>query len=189
MIFAESMAANLGKIERAATAAARKGADAVLFPECATTGYAMDFGNLKPSAVDQALNAISQLAADLRVQLLVGSPVFRSGRLYNALLVFNRSGRLVHAYAKCQLTQSDRQWFSAGEDISLFELDGIPASTFICHERRYPRIASDLRDGRRPHRVPSECRDGFVGGFPQEAWGAGRDGGPRLRECGVLCLC
>ena len=88
MIFAESMAANLGKIERAATAAARKGADAVLFPECATTGYAMDFGNLKPSAVDQALNAISQLAADLRVQLLVGSPIFRSGRLYNALLVF-----------------------------------------------------------------------------------------------------
>ena len=140
MIFAESMAANLGKIERAAAAAARKGADAVLFPECATTGYAMDFGNLKPSAVDQALNAISQLAADLRVQLLVGSPVFRSGRLYNALLVFNRSGRLVHAYAKCQLTQSDRQWFSAGEDISLFELDGIPASTFICHERRYPEL-------------------------------------------------
>lgn len=140
MIFAESMAANLGKIERAATAAARKGADAVLFPECATTGYALDFGNLKPSAVDQALNAISQLAADLRVQLLVGSPVFRSGRLYNALLVFNRSGRLVHAYSKCQLTPADRQWFSAGEDISLFELDGIPASTFICHERRYPEL-------------------------------------------------
>jgi predicted amidohydrolase len=140
MIFAESMAANLGKIERAATAAARKGADAVLFPECATTGYAMDFGSLKPSAVDQALNAISQLAADLRVQLLVGSPIFRSGRLYNALLVFNRSGRLVHAYSKCQLTPADRQWFSAGEDISLFELDGIPASTFICHERRYPEL-------------------------------------------------
>jgi predicted amidohydrolase len=100
----------------------------------------MDFGSLKQSAVDQALNAISQLAADLRVQLLVGSPIFRSGRLYNALLVFNRSGRLVHAYSKCQLTPADRQWFSAGEDISLFELDGIPASTFICHERRYPEL-------------------------------------------------
>ena len=98
MIFADSMAANWAKIERAATAAARKGADAILFPECATTGYAMDFGNLQPSAVDQALNAVSQLAADLRVQLLVGSPVFRSGRLYNALLVFNRSGRLAVSY-------------------------------------------------------------------------------------------
>lgn len=140
MTFADSSEANLAKIERAATAAARRGADAVLFPECATTGYAIDFGNLRHDAVDRALNAVSRLAAELRVQLLVGSPVFRGGRLYNALLVFNRSGRLVHAYAKCQLTPSDRRWFSAGEDVSLFELDGISASAFICHERRYPEL-------------------------------------------------
>ena len=55
MIFADSIAGNLEKIERAVIKAAADGADAVLFPECATTGYACDFGALKPAALRQAL--------------------------------------------------------------------------------------------------------------------------------------
>lgn len=141
MVFADSVAGNLAKIERAATRAARRGVDALLFPECATTGYAFDFATLTPRALDPALQAISRLAADLRLNLLVGSPMFQGRRLFNALLVFDRSGRLVHAYSKCQLTPSDRRWFSPGEDPSIFALEGVPASTFICHERRYPELA------------------------------------------------
>lgn len=48
MIFADSIAGNLEKIERAVIKAAADGADAALFPECATTGYACDFGALQP---------------------------------------------------------------------------------------------------------------------------------------------
>lgn len=141
MVFAGSIHANLADIEQAAIRAARRGADAILFPECATTGYAFDFGTLTPAVLDPALRALSALAARLRVNLLVGSPVFRGPRLHNALLVFDRTGRLVHTYAKCQLTPSDRRWFTPGEDISRFDLDGVPAGAFICHERRYPELA------------------------------------------------
>lgn len=141
MIFADSVAANLAKIEAAARRAARRGADAILFPECATTGYACDFGALSPAVLEPALEAISRLAAELRVQLLVGTPIFHGRRLHNALLVFDRSGRLIHVYSKCHLTPSDRRWFQPGEDVSFFVLDGVPASSFICHERRYPELA------------------------------------------------
>lgn len=140
MIFADSMAGNLEKIERAAIQAAAEGADAVLFPECATTGYACDFGALKPAALRQALRSIAALAARLRVNLLVGSPIFAGRRLYNALVVFDRRGRLVHTYAKCQLVEADRQWFTPGNSLSLFSLDGVPATAIICHERRYPEL-------------------------------------------------
>ena len=140
MIFADSLESNLRKIERAARQATKRGADAILFPECATTGYAFDFTSLTPRTLHASLSALSQLAAHLQAQLLVGSPIFGQRKLYNALLVFDRSGRLIHTYAKCQLTPSDRQWFTPGNDISLFQLDGIPASAFICHERRYPEL-------------------------------------------------
>lgn len=140
MIFAGTLAGNLEKIERAARQAAEAGADAVLFPECATTGYACDFGSLKPVVLRPALHAIAAIAARLRVNLLVGSPIFAGRRLYNGLLVFDRRGRLVHTYAKCQLTDADRRWFTPGDGVSLFTLEGVRATAFICHERRYPEL-------------------------------------------------
>ncbi len=140
MIFADSIAGNLEKIERAAIKAAADGADAVLFPECATTGYACDFGALKPSAIRRALRSVGAIAARLRINLLVGSPIFAGRKLYNALAVFDRRGRLIHTYAKCQLVEADRRWFTPGNGLSLFAIDGVPATAIICHERRYPEL-------------------------------------------------
>ncbi len=140
MIFAGSIAGNLEKIERAARQAARAGADAALFPECATTGYACDFGSLKPAALRPTLHALAAIAARLRINLLVGSPIFTGRRLHNGLLVFDRRGRLVHTHAKCQLTDADRRWFTPGNGLSLFSLDGVRATAIICHERRYPEL-------------------------------------------------
>lgn len=74
------------------------------------------------------------------VHLLVGSPIFSGRRLYNALVVFDRRGRLIHTYAKCQLTDADRQWFTPGNGLSLFALEGVRATAIICHERRYPEL-------------------------------------------------
>jgi len=140
MTFAESLEGNLDKIQRAATKAARRGADVVLFPECATTGYAYDFGSLKSAVLREVLHSVGTLAAGLSVNLLVGTPIFRIGRLYNVLAVFDRRGRLVHTYAKCQLTDADCRWFTSGNSVSLFSVDGVRATAIICHERRYPEL-------------------------------------------------
>lgn len=140
MTFADSIDHNLEKIERAASQASKDGADAVLFPECATTGYAYDFGSLEPSPLRLALQEVGQIAARLQIHLLVGSPIFAGGELFNGLLVFDRRGEMIHAYAKCQLVEADQQWFTPGDSLSLFSLDGIQATSIICHERRYPEL-------------------------------------------------
>jgi predicted amidohydrolase len=44
------------------------------------------------------------------------------------------------SYAKCQLTDADRVWFTPGNGVSLFSLDGVPATAIICQERRYPEL-------------------------------------------------
>jgi predicted amidohydrolase len=90
--------------------------------------------------MNDALRAVGQMAARHRINLLVGSPVFRKGRWQNCLVVFNRAGRAVFCYAKCQLTAADRRFFRPGNSIALFKLDGVWATAIICHERRYPEL-------------------------------------------------
>ena len=140
MKFAPTVEGNLAAIERLLAQAARRRADAVLFPECATTGYACDFSRLRPAEVRSALAAVGRLAARCGVNVLVGSPVFGRGKLFNGLVVFNRRGEPVHCYAKCHLHEMDRAWFTPGNAVALFEIDGVLATTVICHERRYPEL-------------------------------------------------
>jgi predicted amidohydrolase len=138
---AGTMAENLDKIERAAKRAAEARADVVLFPECATTGYACDFGALVPRELRDGLKVVGEIARRLKINLIVGTPAFDARRrLYNGVVVFDRNGRAAHFYAKCQLTEMDRRWFVPGNSLSLFEVDGISATVIICHERRYPEL-------------------------------------------------
>lgn len=140
MVFAPTIEGNLARMEHAVGRAAAAGADAILFPECATTGYAMDFATLEKAAAKDALVALAAMAARHRVHVLAGSPVFMGRRLLNALVVFDGTGRLVHGYAKCHLTERDRRWFVPGDGLSWFRLDDVTATAIICHERRYPEL-------------------------------------------------
>jgi predicted amidohydrolase len=141
MKFAATIEGNLAAIERFLGEATRRRADAVLFPECAVTGYGYDFCGLKPAEIREALRSVGQMAAKSRLNVLIGSPVFGRGKLYNCLAVFDRRGEVTYCYAKCQLTESDRQHFTPGNAIALFEIDGVTATAVICHERRYPELA------------------------------------------------
>lgn len=140
MKFAPTIEDNLAKIEQQVSEAAGRRADAVLLPECATTGYGYDFSRLRPAEIAGALESVSRMAARFRINVLVGSPVFRHGKLYNGLVVLDREGNVVHCYAKCHLTEMDRRYFVPGNAIALFEIDGICVTTVICHERRYPEL-------------------------------------------------
>ena len=140
MKFAPTIEENLAAIERLLAGAARRRAKVVLFPECATTGYGRDFSRIRPAEVRSALTAVGQLAARSGVNVLVGSPVFRRGKLYNCMVVFNNRGEVVHCYAKCHLHELDRACFTPGNAVALFDVEGIPATAVICHERRYPEL-------------------------------------------------
>jgi predicted amidohydrolase len=140
MRFAPTIAGNLAKIAAALVRARRRKADAVLFPECAITGYSYDFRKLRPDEVRDALRVVGALARQARTNVLVGSPVFSGKKLFNGLAVFDRAGTPVHCYAKCQLTDLDRKVFTPGNAVSLFQLDGVTCTSIICHERRYPEL-------------------------------------------------
>jgi omega-amidase len=140
MKFRGSIRENTEWIVATIYAAAREGADAVLFPECAVTGYNCDFAALSRSDLKSALEIISGATEAARIQVLVGCPTFRGKSRLNSLLVFDRRGREKFRYSKIHLTARDARHFTPGNALAFFRLEGVPATALICHERRYPEL-------------------------------------------------
>ena len=140
MKFRVAIADNVAWITRSIQTAAKAGADAILFPECAVTGYHCDFATISPAQVETALDAIARTARAACCHVLVGSPTFTKGKRFNSLLVFNRRGQEIFRYSKIHLTTRDARFFTRGDALAFFRLDGIPCTAIICHERRYPEL-------------------------------------------------
>jgi len=140
MKFRPGIPENVAWISRAIHSAAEAGADAVLFPECAVTGYNRDFAQIRKAEIDDALDAIALAARMSRCNVLVGCPTFAGRRRFNSLVVFDRRGREVFRYSKIHLTARDARFFTPGTQLALFNLDGVACTAIICHERRYPEL-------------------------------------------------
>ena len=140
MRFRPTIGQNVEQIVDRIHSAARAGADVILFPECAVTGYRRDFKGLTPGPVNQGCADVARAARAARCHVLVGSPTFRNGNWFNSLLVFDRRGRKVSEYSKIHLTAWDGRFFHPGKSLAFFRIDGVPATAIICHERRYPEL-------------------------------------------------
>jgi len=119
---------------------ARAGADVILFPECAVTGYNCDFASVSRVEINSALQTIASAARAVWCCVLVGSPTFAQGRRFNSLIVFDPRGRKIFCYSKIHLTARDRRVFTPGNTPAFFRLAGVPCTALICHERRYPEL-------------------------------------------------
>ena len=120
--------ANAAAILRLAREAAGKGADIVLFPELSLSSYAIDDLHLQDALLDRVEAEIGRLveaSADLPV-LLVGAPVRRAGRLYNAALVI-AGGKLLGVVPKSYLPNYreyyEKRWFAPGAGLAGLEVD------------------------------------------------------------------
>ncbi len=140
MKFRSAMADNVSWITATIQASAKAGADAILFPECAVTGYSCDFDAISPAELEGAFDTIARTARRANCHVLLGSPTTAKRKRFNSLLVFDRRGREVFRYSKIHLTAGDACFFSPGNNLAFFHLDGIPCTAIICHERRYPEL-------------------------------------------------
>jgi NAD+ synthase len=85
---------NLERIREARDAAARSGADLVVFPELVVIGYPPEDLVLRPSVVDACHAAVDQLVCESRQgpALVVTTPWRHEGAVYNAAIVIDNGG-------------------------------------------------------------------------------------------------
>ena len=138
--FRKTIAENVEAVRGFIATAAQFKSDVVLFPECAVTGYNVDFRAVAASEVEAGLKSIATAAREFCINVLVGSPTFADKRRFNSLIVFDREGRERFRYSKIHLTPRDARFFTPGNSIAFFWIDGVPCTAIICHERRYPEL-------------------------------------------------
>lgn len=129
---------NVARITNSIHACARKGARAVVFPECAMSGYfAEAITKLSAAQLTAAAQQVTEACRQAGVYAVVGTPWHESDKVFNSVLIIAPTGKVIERYDKIQLAET---WPQPGSHLSVFKIDGVPCSVIICHDERYPEL-------------------------------------------------
>ncbi len=124
-------------------------ADVLVLPETWNTGF-FPKENLKElcdsdgKAVKEKIGA---LAAKHKVNIVAGSVSnLRDDKVYNTAMVFDREGECVASYDKTHLftPMGEDDYFTKGDHLCRFKLDGIDCGLIICYDVRFPELTRSL---------------------------------------------
>lgn len=171
---------NLSQISDVVHQSAAKGAQVVVFPELALTGYTcadLFFQQLLLEQVENALKQVAQLSAEFPMLIIVGAPLEQGGKLYNCGVVLNR-GKMVGVVPKTFLPNTnefyEERWFSSAHDRTSAEI----------------RIGSHIvpfgEDLLFDHQAFRECRIGIE--ICEDAWIANPGSGD-MAQAGATLIC
>ena len=139
----------LGAIDKNFSTAARLieaagNSDVILLPELWSTGYyPVPVEKFADKDGISTKNFLCAAAEKFSVNIIGGSVIVSSGgKIFNRCLVANRRGEICAAYDKTHLFSfaKENEVFSAGDKISVVELDGVKCGLAICYDLRFPEF-------------------------------------------------
>jgi 5-aminopentanamidase len=140
----------LARLERAAVRAAHAGADILVLPEMALTGYNIGASAVRAAAEGEAgaiEAALAAIARRHRIGLVAGYPRGDGqGGCHNTARLMGPDGATLTRYAKTHLYGSvDRKQFTAGPALGeVVELGGWRFALAICYDIEFPETARSL---------------------------------------------
>ena len=125
-------------IEAARRARDALGADAIVYPELAVTGYPPEDLLLRRDFLEHSAAALEELAGAVDgITLIAGAPLLEDGRVYNAAYAL-RDGRRLGLYRKqCLPTYGvfdDTRYFAPGREPCVVDVGGCPVGITICED-------------------------------------------------------
>lgn len=141
------VAANLKMIEAAVVEARARGAEFLVAPELATTGYGAgdDIFDLAEPADGAQASALAAMAAKHGIGLVAGLPERAGNVIYNSALFAMPDGRQA-IYRKCQLYgRYERALFQPGDaPPKLTTFGGLKLGVLICYDVEFPELVRHL---------------------------------------------
>ncbi len=139
----------LGAVDKNFSTAARlieasQNSDVIILPELWTTGYyPTPVENFADKEGERTKEFLCAAAQKFNVNIIGGSVIVSSGgKIFNRCHVVNRHGELAATYDKTHLFSFAKEGdvFSAGDKISVVELDGVRCGLAICYDLRFPEF-------------------------------------------------
>jgi omega-amidase len=143
----DSVAENRDRIAEGVSAAAEAGAQLLLTPECALTGYPSvaraDFARLDWNELAAAERELATRARDAGVALVLGTAGTATDDATNDALACGNVPAEVRYRKRC-LTPLDKKPFVAGDEAVVAECAGWGLGLAICYDIRFPRVFAEL---------------------------------------------
>ena len=140
-----ALAENRARILDACADARRAGAELVLAPELAVSGYPPEDLLFRPSFLQACMREASELAAAVEVPLLVGCPWLEGDRVTNSALLC-ADGRIAARYDKRELPNysvfDEERTFAAGRRDVVVAVGEARCAVTICEDIWLPRTTS-----------------------------------------------
>ncbi len=129
---------NLNKALGLIDAARDAGADLLVFPELALTGYPPEDLLLRPGFLESCGEAVEELARHVHgIDVVFGHPRAEGGKRFNTAS-WIRDGAVIGCYDKQHLPNyavfDEQRYFSSGENPFVVELKGVPVGVLICED-------------------------------------------------------
>ena len=129
------LAGNAGRILELAIRARDGGADVLLTPELALSGYPPEDLLMRPDFYRACAAQLEVLAHAAALPVVVGYPEESAGKCYNAASLL-AGGRVAATYRKRRLPNyevfDEQRYFAAGEEPCVLELNGVRCGLAIC---------------------------------------------------------
>ncbi|RFF29459.1 NAD+ synthase [Wenzhouxiangella sediminis] len=142
---------NAGRIlAQIARARDELGADLIVFPELALTGYPPEDLVLRPGFMRSAASALSELAGQVHgIDAVIGHPRAEGDKRFNSVS-WLRDGEVIGTYDKWDLPNyavfDERRYFVPGEAPLVVEVDGVKVGVIICEDTWTPEAARAARE-------------------------------------------
>ena len=137
---------NLEKIAVWTKKAKKERADLICFPEMNITGYSAGNYAMKTAlcASCKTTDKIRQLAAEHSITILAGmAEKDKAGNFFVSHLVF-APDKSIEIYKKLHMSPPERDVFTEGSKIPLFEINGVKFGIQLCYDAHFPELSSNM---------------------------------------------
>jgi len=141
--------ANLRKIRDFSARAREGGAELVVFPEVADTGYSMPI--IAASATpwtEGAVPGLQNIAKDLSIAIICGVSEREGDSIYNSQVFVGANGEIVGSYRKTHLFTGtpigEDECFVPGNELKSFPFGGLRLGLSVCYDLRFPELFRTL---------------------------------------------
>jgi predicted amidohydrolase len=141
--------ANVRKIRDFSAQARERGAELVVFPEAADTGYAMPVIQACATRwTEGAVPELQRMAKDLSIAIICGVSERDGGSIYNSQVFVDANGKVVGSYRKTHLFTAaligEDTCFAPGNELKSFPFGGFRLGLTICYDLRFPELYRTL---------------------------------------------
>ena len=118
------------------------GVDLLVFPEMTLTGFSMESEAFAEMADGAGMLFFQQLAADAETHILAGLIKREDDRCYNALVHFDRTGRVEACYRKIHLFSlaGEDRFYAAGRTPVVTRTEQASIGLSVCYDLRFPEL-------------------------------------------------